>query len=126
MFQKGKSGNPAGRPRLPEDVRKAMAQDSAEFHRILSKVVRMDRTELTNLTKSADASVMELMVASLAVKAVKEGDQNRLRFLAERIAGKVPDKIEWEGDAPASGQQISHALIFQSIQSITKTKEGEE
>jgi hypothetical protein len=120
-FQKGQSGNPAGRPRLPEDVRKAMAADQTEFYRSLSKVIRMNRMDLTALTKDPDASVMDLMVASLAARAVKEGDPQRIRLLAERIAGKVPEKIELEGEVSTPGAtQISHALVFQTIQALNR------
>jgi hypothetical protein len=85
----------------------------------------MDRNELAALTKKQDATMMELMVSSLAAKAVKDGDQNRIKFLVERIAGKVPDQIEWTGDAPAGSTNISHALVFNTIQEMrARKKEG--
>lgn len=124
MFQKGKSGNPSGRPALPDDVRKAIKEDAATFYRSLSKVLRMNRNELTALAKDTTAPVMDLMVASLAAKAVKDGDPQRIRLLTERIAGKVPDKIEFDGDVRGDQPAITHAVIFQAIQEQNRKKAG--
>lgn len=128
MFTKGKSGNPGGRPKLPADVRKIMAEDAAEVQRTLSKTMRLTKQGLKDKIADPNATALELALATTASKAITQGDHQRLRFLVERMGGKVPERIEFEGDLPATGvgQQISHALVFQTIQELTRNKKEQE
>lgn len=57
-------------------------------------------TEMSNPTRApakGDPTVLEMMVAMNALKAIRDGDSARLEFFLTRHLGKVPDKINLGG-----------------------------
>lgn len=93
-FQKGQSGNPAGRPKLPEEVKKMRAVATEDVVRILHKYAGFTREQIKAAVSDAATPVMELMVASIMSKAIQDGDANRWNILMDRTVGKVPNKID--------------------------------
>jgi hypothetical protein len=92
-FKPGVSGNPTGKPKLPQDVRDAQRLTTIEFTRIVNKYLSMTKDELKAMASHPDTKVLSLMIASLVSKAVLEGDDRRMGFLLDRIIGKVPQPI---------------------------------
>jgi hypothetical protein len=78
-FVKGQSGNPGGRKRgqvsFAEVLRKALSERDPE-------------TKQTALAGIARAAVVK----------AKAGDLDAIKFVVERIDGKLPDKIDARGD----------------------------
>lgn len=107
-FQPGVSGNPAGGPGLPQDLRDARKMTAAEVTRIL--------TELIDMSPEAYAAfkprtMLESIVLSLMNKAIEEGCTARLNLLFDRIIGKVKETIEVTTPVPfivkrASGEEV--------------------
>lgn len=93
-FKPGQSGNPGGRPKLPEDVKQAKLMNRIELTRLVNKLVRMTPDELTAAIKDSKASSMDIMIGRIIVKAVQQGDPVRLNFLLDRLVGKVKDEFD--------------------------------
>ncbi len=99
-FAKGTSGNPGGRVKLPEELRKARALNQQELERAVNKYLWLDRAALQDAVKDPATPMLELMVASIMAQAAQKGDQQRLEFILQRLIGRVTDKIEVKVPAP--------------------------
>ena len=89
QFKKGHSGNPGGRPKVPEALRGVAELSPTEIKRIIAKYARFTKDELQALLKRTDVPVIEMHVASILAHGVRHGDYARLGFLLDRTIGKV-------------------------------------
>lgn len=93
-FKAGESGNPGGRPALPDDLKAARALNRVELERILNKFLFMTVEEIKASVKLTSISAFELMVASIVVKGVELADTNRVSFLLDRLGFVVTKKVD--------------------------------
>lgn len=91
-FKPGQSGNPGGRPKLPDDIKEARKLNQVELERIVNKYLYMDREAVKAAISSPKTPMMELMVASIVAQAAQKGDHLRLDFVLNRMIGKVKDE----------------------------------
>lgn len=94
VFKPGQSGNPSGRPPVPEDVRHARLMNKNDFARLLNQMMKLSIPEITEISASEDAPVSEVMAAQIILAAAAEGDPKRADFILDRWIGKVKDEIE--------------------------------
>lgn len=94
QFCVGKSGNPGGRPKTPDDVLKARKLTRLEFERTANRMLFYSKAELKAALDRPECSMVEAIVGSLIVKAVQAGDPVRLTMLLDRLIGKVKDEVE--------------------------------
>jgi hypothetical protein len=106
QFKKGSSGNPNGRPRVPEDIREARKLDKIAFDRTLNKFIHMPKSEFNNVMKQ-DISKMEQMVGRMIDSACAYGDHHRLNFILDRLIGKVADVVEVSEKCPKDVSKVS-------------------
>lgn len=97
-FRKGQSGNPKGRPRLPEDLRKSKKMNKIIFQGLLLKYLNCSLDELKRFKASPDTKALDRIVIAVIINAISKGDEKRLGFLMDRIIGKVKDEVEFTGD----------------------------
>lgn len=95
-FKKGQSGNPSGKPK------QLLTKDKVSS--ILGKFATMTRDQLQDVAADPKSSMIEIMIASIMVKAAKEGDYARLDFLLTRSIGKVKDELELQARTIADDQ----------------------
>lgn len=81
-WKKGQSGNPSGKPK------QLLTKD--KVNAIIGKFSLLNREELQSLVQSPKTPMIEIMVASIMVRAAKDGDYARLSFLLDRSIGKPP------------------------------------
>lgn len=93
-FVKGNKCNPHGRPKLTDEERMARILNRIAFERICNQYLHLSKDELEDIVRRKETPVIELMVASVVIKAIKSGDQHRLNFLLDRLIGKVPERVE--------------------------------
>lgn len=101
MFKPGQSGNPGGRPKLPEELKTIHAHSPVEVSRVISKYARMSFDELKEILTSKSRPVLELAVAKLFMTIIEAGDHSKLSFLLDRCIGKVPEMVETDDDSEA-------------------------
>lgn len=96
VFKPGQSGNPNGRPRLPQALRDIQKISPAYVKGIIAKLSRMSRDEMGEWLQTpinlGGPNNMEMMVASIIHKAIVDGDHTKLNFLLDRTIGKVVEE----------------------------------
>lgn len=93
-WKKGQSGNPNGRPKLPEHLRDVPSLTADEVNKIMSKYTRMTLDELQRVIAEKKAPALEMAICSNLIKAISSGDYANLNFVLDRSVGKVTDKSE--------------------------------
>lgn len=93
-FKPGQSGNPGGKPKVPDDILKARKLNQIELERVVNKYLWLQRDEVQAAIKDPATPMMELMVASIVAQAAQKGDQVRLEFILARLIGRVKDTLE--------------------------------
>lgn len=93
-WKKGQSGNPNGMKPMPKHLKNVKDLDARVVQKTLSYFMEMDYNQLTEVLKDKSRPVMDHMIARICAMAIKNGDQQRLDFLFNRIIGKVKDKVE--------------------------------
>lgn len=97
-FKPGQSGNPLGRPKLPESLSFIREMTVDEIKRTLAKYMRMTRAELQVAIQDAATPAFDLMVASGIAQGIKTGDYSKISFLLDRTIGKPGPAGEYEED----------------------------
>lgn len=105
-FKPGKSGNPSGRPKDPPGLKKITNLTKKELVDIGNLVIKKDMFELKRLATNPKATVLQRMIASVAVKVISKGDMHALNLLLDRLVGKVKDEILHQGDLTLPPQII--------------------
>lgn len=87
-FKPGQSGNPAGRPVIPADIKAARQVNQIEVERILNHVAFLPVDQLKKLTKVKDAPALLVGCAKIVEKIVKSGDLWAASFVLDRMIGR--------------------------------------
>lgn len=96
-FKKGVSGNPNGRPRLPDEIKEARALTQSALHKTINELIHCSRDELALKLKDPQTTMLQLMIGSIISQATQKGDQLRLNFVLDRLIGKVKEDINLSG-----------------------------
>lgn len=121
LFKKGQSGNPSGRPKLPEDVVEGRKLNKIEVARIFNRLINMPATELKDVLTNPDTKAMELIVGKIIAEGIKHGDAARLNFILDRMIGKVVDKVELSGEI-----KNEVTVVDKDVNERIKSIKGEE
>lgn len=110
-FKPGVSGNPSGRPSLPEDLKSVKLLTPLELRARIMRFLNMEAAEIAQASADPRTNMLDRMIGSIVVKATEGGDQQRLDFILNRLVGKVQDKVEVTMPKPfvvtrASGEQV--------------------
>lgn len=97
-FQKGQSGNPLGGKLGDPNMKKLRALSKAELVEVGNLLVKGDVTALRENARDPKATVLQTMLASVAVKIISKGDMGALNQLLDRLIGKVKDEVHHTGD----------------------------
>lgn len=107
-FVKGQSGNPSGRRKLPEALKKYPRLVKEEIQHMISKFANMQAAELLALSK--DDSAITGLERTIILNIL---DKDKLPFLLDRTVGKVVEVVE-------------QTNTYQSMTTIELIKLGEE
>lgn len=93
MFQPGnKLGR--GRPRIPPEVKEAQKLTRRKVVSVMSRFINMTDEDLKAFLSAGKGTALELYVASMLAKGIKDGDVTRLDFLLNRTIGKVVERMD--------------------------------
>lgn len=106
-FPPGVSGNPGGRPKLPDDIKEARAMNQVEVARTLDRFLNLTREQLRARLADSSASALDHLIGSIIVKGIHHGDQRRLDFLLDRIIGKVPTQVDARLEGSGAGDSFT-------------------
>lgn len=92
-FEKGKSGNPKGRPPLTP-VQRELKDLNLKIHAaVIKAVLTGTKQDLQDLLDDPEATALQLVLVKTVIRAIKEGDYSRIREIVQVIVGKIPDNV---------------------------------
>lgn len=95
-WKKGQSGNPSG-GRKHNPLNRAIRQFTTKtFRKLINLAFTSNVEELATIAKSKKKPAIEVAIARSFLTAIQKGDYGVIERIAERIVGKVPDKIIFE------------------------------
>lgn len=125
QFKPGISGNPNGRPRLPEELKAARKLTRVQLEILINRYLSMSAAEMMVVAEDPCTPVLDLMIASIIKRAVVNGDQLRLDFILNRIVGKVIDNVEISYPKPTVIKRRDGSEVELGSE-LEKLEEGDE
>jgi hypothetical protein len=89
----GQSGNPAGRPAIPKDIRLMKKVDAREFEEMVARLTDMTIPEIQAYVKSGKATAREEMIIG-QINAARKGSTSSFSHLLDRTIGPVKQKMD--------------------------------
>lgn len=93
-WKPGESGNPDGRPPVPEEIKKIRNLTKNEIKEVGSILLKGREDELVLLVKDPETPVLRKWMANVALKALERGDMMTLNALLDRLVGRVKEEID--------------------------------
>lgn len=94
QFKPGQSGNPEG-GRAHNPIKKAMKKlTQKSFKKIVVAVCTGNLDELRRIAQNPNTPALQVGVANALMRAIREGDFDKLRGIITDVVGKVPEKLE--------------------------------
>jgi len=93
QFKPGQSGNPLGGKLHDQELRAVKNLTKKELADVGNLIIKNNFDALKKLSKDAKATVLQRMLASIAVRIIDKGDMGALDILMNRLVGKVKDEI---------------------------------
>lgn len=119
-WKPGQSGNPSGRPKIPEHLRGILALMPDEVSRVIAKYARMQRPQLDAVVEAGLMPMLEGCIARIFQESYAKGDFTRLSFLLDRAIGKVP--VIQPTDEEAAALQEIRDLSNEELIKLVKEK----
>lgn len=117
QFKPGQSGNPSGKPKDP--IRAALRNLTIKEYRDVIELAMVSNLQaLQDLIKDPNTSAVQVGVGTAMIKAIKNGDINVIERLAERLVGKIPDKLEVTSNNKSVVTNIDQAKLAEAIKQL--------
>jgi len=94
QWKPGQSGNPKGRPPLPNHLKNIKRLTGDKFEAMVAKYGDMEEQQLVDALESKTTPVMEKIVCKVYLVALDHGDHIKLNFFLDRTVGKVKEVKE--------------------------------
>lgn len=102
-FKKGESGNPKGRPPMPEGLKQLKKLTKDEFQVLINKYWSLSVAELEELCKDTTSmTAMDACLAQAVYNMAKNGSLGNLNLLLDRTIGTVTQNMNLSGNLNAS------------------------
>lgn len=86
----GVSGNPAGRPKIPTELRLARRKNMANLITLVHQYIVLSDEQAKQRIDGPDAQLIEEMIYG-QINRAKEGDSKCFQFIIEIMCGKIPE-----------------------------------
>lgn len=97
-WRKGQSGNPGGRPKLPDATQRLREHARIEAIEAVSQLMTMTRAQIEQTAMDMEAPGALALAASVMKTAMKHGCPHRTQLILSYVIGK-PDTAPIEGQA---------------------------
>ena len=114
-WQKGQSGNPAGRPRKFVCQLKDMGYNKQDINATIENMMAMTLNELADIFKDDNATILERTIANAMRKSLEKGTLYSLETLISRVHGVPTQTVN---------QTITEKPIFNGIDINVTTDNG--
>jgi len=115
-FKKGQSGNPGGAKKMDPKVKEILNLNREDYIKLVNSNLNLTMSEMQAKLKDPKTVGLELIILSILMNGIKEGDYKRLDSLLNRSIGRVPLPIE--GEIEHSGRlEHAHAVVHIEIPS---------
>jgi len=94
QFKPGQSGNPAGRKKMPGDLKTAKIINQIEVARVMNNYLYKSKEILEAKLNEKDLPMLERYVIKVMLNGAEKADHQRLGFIFDRTIGSVPQKTE--------------------------------
>ena len=106
QFKKGESGNPSGRKRVPEHIKKASKLTQHQLRKELSEFLLANERQVKEIANDEEAPVIRRILAKTCLSALK-GNEKCTLLLLERTVGRVRETLEIQMPTPYVVEDIS-------------------
>jgi hypothetical protein len=93
-YQKGQTGNPHGRPRKFVCQLKDMGYNKQDITQTIENMMAMTITELAEVFKDENATVLEKTVANAIKRGIDKGTLYSIETLLNRVYGQPKQEVE--------------------------------
>lgn len=94
QFQKGVSGNPSGRAKLPEELKHLIKTTGQEYMTNLCYVMSAPHGDIQALSRNMETPSALKAMASCMDNCIATGDAKILHIFSDRLLGKVKEQLE--------------------------------
>ena len=122
-FKKGVSGNPAGYPTVPKEIRDLKKLSVEEVEQLVSTLLYATNKECAEILTNPESTQMRRIVASILLRTEETGSTAQFDQLLNRVIGKVPDKIKHSGISPTMTVIYPDGTKEEFSNKITKEEE---
>jgi hypothetical protein len=104
---------------LPLEVRRLKDQAKAEVIKSISEGLMMTKDEIAKVMNDPEATMVQMLVGAVILKAIKEGDMYRFGTLINYVLGKPkPLGSSWHDDLPSEGGKDPSEIAKQALKAI--------
>lgn len=109
-FQKGFSGNPNGRPKLPGPVKAMRSMNADQIAEIGTVLLEGTVEDLKAIVQNPNTSIIKKWAATVIINGMKTGDMKAFDGILNRVVGRVEKKVMHDIERKTPIQQRVEAM----------------
>lgn len=123
LFEKGKSGNPSGRPKVDPEIKAVRELTYKEFLTQLQKYGWQTPDQIKKDLERKDVTMFERIFGKIILQAA-EGEKDGRQVFLERLWGKVKDQVEvTQASANKEAEELLKKIPMAELVALAKKYE---
>jgi hypothetical protein len=120
-WKPGQSGNPTGQHIVSKEVLRMQRLTKEELATCASWLVKGNKDDLARIVNDPNSSIISVMIASLAIRAISKGDFLTFNAILDRVVGKPKEMVELSGKD--GGPIVTQRVTEQDLRAIRELAE---